>query len=53
MNLNCVIASVSWELIESEKGKFNFAMVDSIIAGARKENLKLMKHKRVLMMELG
>ena len=40
-NLNSVIASVSWELVEPEIGKFDFALVDSIIAGARKENLKL------------
>ena len=40
-NLNSVIATVSWELVEPEKGKFNFALVDSIIAGARKEDLKL------------
>lgn len=40
-NLNTVIATVSWELTEPEKGKFNFDLVDSIIYGARKENLKL------------
>jgi Domain of unknown function (DUF5597)/Beta-galactosidase len=40
-NLNSVIASVSWELVEPEIGKFDFALVDTIIAGARKENLKL------------
>ena len=40
-NLNSVIATVSWELVEPVKGKFNFALVDSIISGARKENLKL------------
>lgn len=40
-NLNSVIATVSWELIEPEIGKFNFALVDSMISGARKENLKL------------
>jgi len=40
-NLNSVIASVSWELVEPEPGKFDFALVDSIISGARKENLKL------------
>jgi hypothetical protein len=40
-NLNSVIATVSWELIEPEEGKFNFALVDSVIAGARRANLKL------------
>lgn len=40
-NLNSVIASVSWELIETEPGRFNFALVDSIIDGARKEDLKI------------
>lgn len=40
-NLNSVIASVSWELLEPEEGKYNFDLVDSIIAGARKEDLKL------------
>jgi beta-galactosidase GanA len=40
-NLNSVIATVSWELVEPEEGKFDFTLVDSVIAGARKENLKL------------
>jgi beta-galactosidase GanA len=40
-NLNTVIATVSWELMEPEEGKFNFALVDSAIAGARAANLKL------------
>jgi beta-galactosidase GanA len=40
-NLNSVIATVSWELIEPDQGKFDFKLVDSIIAGARKANLKL------------
>ena len=40
-NLNSVIATVSWELFEPEEGKFNFALVDSIIEGARKADLKL------------
>lgn len=40
-NLNSVIASVSWELVEPEEGKFDFTLVDSMIAGAREANLKL------------
>ena len=40
-NLNSVIATVSWELVEPLKGKFDFALVDSIISGARKEQLKV------------
>lgn len=40
-HLNSVIATVSWELMEREEGKFDFSLVDSIIAGARKSNLKL------------
>jgi hypothetical protein len=40
-NLNSVIASVSWELIEPEDGKFDFSLVDSVIAGAREAHLKL------------
>jgi hypothetical protein len=40
-NLNSVIATVSWELVEPQEGKFDFALVDSIIAGAREADLKL------------
>jgi beta-galactosidase GanA len=40
-NLNSVIATVSWELVEPVEGKFDFALVDSVIAGARAANLKL------------
>jgi hypothetical protein len=40
-NLNSVIASVSWELTETEPGRYDFALVDSIIDGARKADLKL------------
>ena len=40
-NLNSVIATVSWELMEPEEGKFNFDLVDSVITGAREAHLKL------------
>lgn len=41
MNLNTVIASASWELVEPEEGKYNFDLVDAIIQGATCENLKV------------
>lgn len=40
-NLNTVIATVSWELFEPVEGQYQYDLVDSIIEGARKENLKL------------
>mgnify|MGYP001031025026 CR=1 FL=1 len=40
-NLNTVIAAVSWELIEPQENQFDFALVDSMINGARRANLKL------------
>ena len=40
-NLNTVIAAVYWELLEPQEGKFDFALVDSMIFGARKQNLHL------------
>ena len=41
LNMNCVIAPVYWELIEPEEGSFNFTSVDDLIAGARREGMKL------------
>ncbi len=40
-NLNTVIASVTWQMIEPEEGKFDFTSVDDCIAGARANNLHL------------
>jgi hypothetical protein len=41
MHLNTVLVPVSWELIEPEEGKFDFASVDGLIEDARKNNLRL------------
>lgn len=41
MNLNTVLAGVSWELVEPEEGRFNFDLIDGLIENARKHNLKL------------
>jgi len=42
MHLNTVIAPMSWELLEPVEGQFDYTIVDKMIEGARKENLKLM-----------
>ena len=41
MNLNTVIASVSWELFEPEEGKYDYALVEGLIKDARKHQMKL------------
>ncbi len=41
MNLNTIIASVSWELFEPVEGKFDYTLVEGLIKGARKNNFKL------------
>lgn len=41
MHLNTVLAPVSWELIEPQEGKFDFATVDWLIEDARANDLRL------------
>src|SRR5262249_51193054 len=41
MNLNTVLAPVYWELIEPAEGKFDWSSLDSMLADARANDLKL------------
>jgi beta-galactosidase GanA len=41
MHLNTVLAPVSWELMEPVEGRFNFANVDSLLADARANDMRL------------
>jgi hypothetical protein len=41
LHLNTVIGTASWELVEPEEGKFDFALVDSQIKEARQRNMRL------------
>lgn len=41
LNMNSVIATISWELVEPEEGKFDFSLIDGLIDQARQNNMKL------------
>ena len=41
LHLNTVLAVVSWELVEPEEGRFDFALVDGLIHQAKRHNLRL------------
>jgi len=41
LNLNTVIASLSWELVEPVEGRFDFTLLDGLIHAAREHELKL------------
>jgi GH35 family endo-1,4-beta-xylanase len=40
-NVNTLLGSVSWEMIEPEEGKFDFDELDRVILGARNHGLHL------------
>src|ERR671926_1683319 len=39
--LNTVLTPLSWELIEPEEGKFDFALLDGLLRQAREHNLRV------------
>jgi beta-galactosidase GanA len=41
LNLNTILAPVYWDLVEPDEGRFDFALVDGLIADARKHDLRL------------
>lgn len=41
MNLNTVLVAVAWAWVEPEEGKFDFSLVDGLLEGARKHNLRV------------
>jgi beta-galactosidase GanA len=41
LNLNTVLAPVSWELIEPQEGRFEFSSVDDLLADARAHDMRL------------
>jgi hypothetical protein len=42
INLNTVLAVVSWEQVEPQEGTFDFTVVDDLLEGARAHDMKLM-----------
>ncbi len=41
LGVNTVVTPVAWESIEPQEGRFDFSLVDGLISGAQKQNLKL------------
>jgi hypothetical protein len=41
LNLNTVLVPAYWDLIEPEEGKFDFTLIDNLLAGARQNKLRV------------
>lgn len=41
LNLNTVLAAVTWDLMEPKEGKYDFTLVDGLLKQARQSNLRL------------
>jgi beta-galactosidase GanA len=41
LHLNTVLMPVSWELVEPEQGRFDFALVDGLLADARAHDMRV------------
>jgi hypothetical protein len=41
LNLNTALVAVAWDWVEPEEGKYDFTLVDGLLAGARKNHLRL------------
>lgn len=41
MNLNTLLGSVTWEMVEPTEGNFDFTELDAVLEGARENDLKL------------
>jgi hypothetical protein len=42
INLNTVLVAVAWDWVEPGEGRYDFTLVDGLLEGARKHNLRLM-----------
>ena len=41
MNLNTVLVAVAWDWVEPAEGRYDFTLVDGLLAGARQHHLRL------------